>query len=42
MHKFTLGLLVIAIAVPVTAQQKEGDRLKESAQVLKEIVGMPE
>ena len=42
MRKLSLGLLVIAIAVPVTAQQKEGDRLKESAQVLKEIVGMPD
>jgi lipid-binding SYLF domain-containing protein len=42
MRHLSLGLLVIAIAVPVIAQQKEADRLKESAQVLKEIVGMPD
>lgn len=42
MRRFLLGLLAVAVAVPVTAQQKEADRLKESAQVLKEIIGMPD
>ncbi len=42
MRRFLLGVLAVAVAVPVTAQQKEADRLKESAQVLKEIIGMPD
>ena len=42
MRRFLLGLLAVAVSVPVTAQQKEADRLKESAQVLKEIIGMPD
>ena len=42
MRYLSLGLLVVIVSAPVIAQQKEDDRLKESAQVLKEIIAMPD
>jgi lipid-binding SYLF domain-containing protein len=42
MKTFTAILLCICCAMPVLAQKKEEDRLKQSHDVLKEILGMPE
>ena len=35
-------VFLVASSVPVLCQQKEDDRLQQSYQVLKEILGMPE
>ena len=42
MRKYALLALSLLSALPLFAQQKEDDRLKESATVLKEILGMPD
>lgn len=42
MKKFLVLGLVLSFALPVFAQKKENERLEESANVLKEILGMPE
>jgi len=42
-HKlFWVSWIVLVFAVPLLAQQKEDERLQESATVLKEILGMPD
>jgi lipid-binding SYLF domain-containing protein len=42
MKKLCTILLTVACAIPSFAQNKEDDRIKESYQVMKEILGMPE
>jgi len=42
MKKFLVLALVLMCALPTLAQKKEDNRLEESANVLKEILGMPE
>jgi SH3 domain-containing YSC84-like protein 1 len=42
MKKLCVFLLVFACAAPCFSQSKENSRIKESYQVLKEILGMPE
>ena len=39
---FSIIAFLVASSVPVLCQQKEDDRLQQSYQVLKEILGMPE
>jgi len=39
---FLATLMLVVISAPLPAQQKEQNRLKESATVLKEILGMPD
>ena len=39
---FLTSLLLVVISAPLLAQQKEQERLQESATVLKEILGMPD
>ncbi len=39
---FAISILTFLIAVPAFSQEKETDRLQESATVLKEILGMPD
>jgi lipid-binding SYLF domain-containing protein len=41
-RKLLMAALVLASAIPVFSQKKENDRIHESYQVLKEILGMPE
>jgi lipid-binding SYLF domain-containing protein len=41
-RKLIFGGVLILIALPVFSQQKEKERLQESATVLKEILGMPD
>lgn len=42
-HKLFLGaLMIVILAAPLLAQQKEQERLQESAVVLKDILGMPD
>lgn len=38
----SIALLVLAYAIPAYTQNKENDRIHESYQVLKQILGMPE
>jgi len=40
--KVSITLLVLACAIPAYSQKKENDRIHESYQVLKQILGMPE
>lgn len=42
MKAFIAIMLCVYCAIPALAQKKEGDRLKESHDVLEEILGMPE
>ena len=42
MKKFLALALVLGFAVTAFAQKKEEERLQESANVMKEILGMPE